>query len=249
MFYIFQLGTDMLTFTSLYFIELLFLFVSRGIGVDLPQTERLFLYSFPILLIVSFVATIINKSIKYHRMKISNIFHPSTTFRQRFAKKMFFVLILSSIVSFFVSFFFPNTERTIFIVFNSFSIFAITLSFIFSLLFEPIPDKNDTIRFEDTKMYYYMRVKKDIKTNKNMNSYIIPYDAITRSYIQKNTLFIEYSRNHPELQIHREFSTGSKRIVIYFDEYPELKKYIKNKNIANKIKLKNIKYIELADLQ
>lgn len=247
MFYIFQLGTDMLTFTCLYFIELLFLFLGIGVGVNISQTEQILLYSFPILLLFSNAITHINRRRKAQKIVETAIFHPTRSFRQRFAKHLSLFMSIISILFFVIVFFVPQIDRILFIIFNSFSLCSIIISFIFSLFFEALPDKNDTIRFLDDKIYYYMRVKKHSKNNKCMNSYIIPFDAIIRSYIIKNTLFIEFNRNHPELQIHREFSTKSKRIAISFNDYPEIKKFIKKTHNSNKIKLKSIKNIELSD--
>lgn len=249
MFYIFQLGTDMLTFTTLYFIELIFLFTTKGIGVGFVETEKIFLFSFPLLLFCALTVKIISKCKRYKNMETQNIFHPTTTFRQRFAEKMFFVLFILSFTVSFLLFFIDGFARILFIIINSISIFSILLSFIFSLFFESLPDKNDTIRFEDEKMYYYMRVKKDSKNNKYMNSYIIPYEAIVRSYIVKNNLYIEFDRAHPELQIRREFSTKSKRLVISLLEYPELKTFLNKRKNRSMINMKKIENIELSDFQ
>lgn len=247
MFYIFQLGTDMLTFTCLYFIELLFLFIGIGVGVDIAQTEKIFLYSFPILLLLSTAIMHIIKKKKQKSIVENKIFHPTQTFRQRFATFLSLSINIVSIIAFLIILFFSEADRVLFIIIHSISLCSIILSFVFSLYFEVLPDKNDTIRFEDNKIYYYMRVKKDQKNNKYMNSYIIPFDAIIRSYIIKNTLYIEFNRNHPELQIHREFSTKSKRIAIPFNTYPEIKCFVKKEPNSTNIKLKSIKNIELAD--
>ena len=249
MFYIFQLGTDMLTFTTLYFIELIFLFITKGIGISFIDTEKIFLFSFPLFLFCSLIAKMISKHKRYRNMEIKNIFHPTTTFRQRFAEKMFIILFIFSILSLCCLFFIENSARILFVAMNSISIFSVLLSFIFSLFFESLPDKNDTIRFEKEKMYYYMRVKKDSKNNKYMNSYIIPYDAILRSYVIRKNLYIEFDRNHPDLQIRREFSTKTKRIVISLVEYPELKTFISKRKNSTMINMKKIENIELSDYQ
>ena len=182
-------------------------------------------------------------------MELQNIFHPTTTFRQRFAEKMFIILFMLSFITLCCLFFTEGLARILFIIINSISIFSILLSFVFSLFFEALPDKNDTICFEKDKMYYYMRVKKDSKSNKYMNSYIIPYEAIFRSYVIKNILYIEFDRAHPELQMRREFSTKSKRIAISLLEYPELKTFIKKQKNATMISMKKIENIELSDFQ
>ena len=247
MFYIFQLGTDMLTFTCLYFIELLFLFIGISVGVDISQIEKVFLYSFPILLSISSEIAHIDKKKKTKKIISNKIFHPTQTFRQRFASFLSLSINVCSIISFFLVCLMPEIDRILFVIINSISICFIIISFIFSLYFEALPDKNDTIRFENDKIYYYMRVKKGQKSNKYMNSYIIPFDAIIRSYIVKNILYIEFDYNHPELQIHREFSTNSRRIAISFNDYPEIKSFVKISPNSTNIKLKSIKNIELSD--
>jgi hypothetical protein len=114
-----------------------------------------------------------------------------------------------------------------------------------SLFYEALPDKDDTILFDDDAMYYYMRVKKGNKNNKSMNSYIIPYNAILRSYITKNKLYIEYDRNHPDLKISRQFSTSSKRIIIDFIYYPQIKTFLTRKENCTKLKIK--KYSDITN--
>ncbi len=249
MFYIFQLGTDMLVFTCLYLIEIIFLITGIGIGINIDQSEKIFLCSFPIFLFIGIIIIFASKIEKYHKAKSNAIFHPSQTFRQRFARKMFFTLSAFSVLGTTTTHILPSTERTIFILLNVVNIVAIIISLVMSLFFESIPDKNDTICFKDGNIYYYMRVKKNLKNNKYMNSYIIPFDAIVRSYIIKNDLYIEFNRNHPDLQIHREFSTKSKRIRISFLDYPELKPFVLHKeNVAN-LKLKKIKNVENSRFQ
>ena len=125
----------------------------------------------------------------------------------------------------------------------------IIISLIFSLFFEAKPDKNDTIAFKNGNIYYYMRVTKNNKYNKYMNSYIIPLDSIIRSYIIKNDLFIEFDRNHEGVQIHREYTTHSKRIHISFLDYPELRPFVLKKENQLMLKIKQIKDIENSEFK
>ena len=238
MFYLFQLGTIMSIFTCLYFIDLFFLFVLYSFAIPSPYTEQLFLLTFAIFLTIGFlIFTLYNKT-KNKKDSQQKIFHPSSTFRQRTMFFEFIILMCICILSSIFSFIFNNSSKIIFIITNCIFIFGIIFAFIYSIFFESLPDKDDTIYFDDNFIYYYMRVKKGLKSNRYMNSYIIPYNAINRSYIDKNKLFIEVNKNHPNLIISRQFSTNSKRIVIKFSDYPELKKFIIKKDVSNKISLK-----------
>lgn len=238
----------MLFFTCLYLIEIIFLVTGIGIGIDIAQSEKIFLCSFPILLLLGIIVIAVTKIGKYQEAKTKAIFHPSQTFRQRFARKFFLILSILSILGASMAYAFPETERILFLLLNGISIVAIILSLVLSLFFEALPDKNDTIVFKDGKLYYYMRVTKNLKHNRHMNSYIIPFDAIVRSYIIKNDLYIEFDRNHPDLQVHREYSTKSKRLRISFLDYPELKHYVFSKENMINLKLKKIENIENSNL-
>ena len=243
MFYLFQLGTIMSTFTCIYFVDLLFLLILYSFNTTSPYLEQIFLLTFSILSIISFFFFILSNKIRKKENLKQSTFHPTSTFRQRIMFVEFIILSCICILSLIFSFIFSNYARLCFVITNCFFIIGIILAFIYSILFESLPDKNDTIYFDDNFIYYYMRVKKGIKNNQYMNSYIIPYTAINRSYIYNNKLFIEINKNHPDFIALRQFSTNSKRIIIKFSDYPELKKFITQKNISNKISLKKISNI------
>ena len=247
MYYVFQLGTEMLLFFCVYFFELLINITCRFLQLPSDYTEKIFIVSFPILLFFAIIIVFIIKIKRKKEFIKNNIFHPTSTIKQRCEHFLFLsatILFLSLLL---LSFIIKNFVVTVFVIENIISILLIITSIILSTYFEPLPDKNDTLYFDDENLYYYLRVKKGVKSNKYMNSYIIPYDSIIRSYINNNKLYIENNRNHINYQVHREFSTNSKRIVISFNDYPELKQYIKSKDIQNKLKIKKIENIELSD--
>lgn len=247
MFYLFQLGTDMMFFTCAYFIEILIYITLRSLGVPPIVCEKTFLYTTPIILSIIFLFKIFNKKRKEKTCIENNIFHPTTTIRQRIAEKTFLTNTCVYIVFVILFIFLFKNNSISFIVTNIFSICSIAFSFIISLYLEPLPDRDDTLRFDDFNLYYYMRVKKGIKNNKYMNSYIIPYESIIRSYSDKKHLYIEINKNHKDFKCTREYSTKQNRIVFNFADYPELKKYIKNKTIAQKLKIKSVENIEMSD--
>lgn len=247
MYYIFQLGTEMLLFFCIYFFEILINIVCRFLQLPNFYTEKIFVISFPIFLLISVLIIYLNKHKRKKEFIDNNIFHPTSTVRQRYAHNLFLCITIIFSLTLLPLFIVNNSIIVIFIIENIISILSIICSLLLSTYFEPLPDKNDTLFFDDKNLYYYLRVKKGTKTNKYMNSYIIPYESIIRSYIINNKLYIENNRNHINYQVHREFTTNSKRIIISFNDYPELKQYIKKQDVQNKLKIKKIENIELSD--
>jgi hypothetical protein len=245
MYYIYQLATDMFFYGCLYFSQVMLLVICNVLGVDTPLTNKIVVLSFTSMLIVFSIISIAIKQFKNKKYNTTFVFHPQSSFRQRLS---FLFLVFSTALHciFAITILFVSEFATIaLIVSNVISVLFLIIALTTSLFHEALPDKDDTILFDETALYYYMRVKKDSKFNKSMNSYIIPYDAILRSYINKNKLYIEYDRNHPDLKITRQFSTNTKRIVIDFTYYPQIKNFALKKE--NTINLKLRKYADITN--
>lgn len=246
MYYLFQLGTNMFFYGCFYFFELFVMLLCHHLNIPIATTETIFLVSISvitcILAIISKISTFL-----YHHHISAPTFHPLSTLRQRIANTTLYILALLYIIMLVFCLIFPPIKHCVFIISNILSTTALGISILNSLFMESLPDKDDTLLFSDENIYYYMRVKKGIKNNRYMNSYIIPYDSIIRSYIFKNILFIEFNRNHKGLKISRQFSTFSKRLQINLRDYPNLKKYILSPENSVKIKLKPLKNIEMSD--
>lgn len=246
MYYLYQIGTDMFYYGCIYFFQIILIIICNVLNIDTPITNKLVLLAFTGMLLPLLLISTIKKKMKlYNKKETASLFHPHSSFRQRCSYLMVCILFalhicLSSIILFF------EVNGTILVsISNSLSIIALVFTLLLSLFQEALPDKNDTILFDEDCLYYYMRVKKDSKNNQAMNIYIIPYDAITKSYINKNKLYIEYNRNHPKLKINRQFTTDTRRIVIDFVHYPQIKSFIREKD--NVIKLKIKKYTDIVN--
>jgi hypothetical protein len=171
------------------------------------------------------------------------IFHPSSSKLQRVSVKFLAFLFFLFILFFILSYWILDIS---FYIFNISSFIFFILIIILSLTLEPLPDKKDILIFEEDAINYEMRVVKENKNNKSFNRYIIPYSDIYKSYIHKNTLYIEYNINSNNVKIRREFSTHSQRLKISFSDYPDLKYFVLQPNISVKIKLRDFNNIKIA---
>ena len=90
MFYVFQLGTNMLLFTCLYIVEIIVLVTGISIGLSIEEVENVFLFSFPCLLTFGFCFLITSKKNPNETVPKKPVFHPTSTFRKRLANKIIF---------------------------------------------------------------------------------------------------------------------------------------------------------------
>lgn len=247
MYYLFEKGTYARFLIISFFIECLFSFIAFSINFDTFLTQ---IISLSLLLLALCIFYFVSKSLIKNKNKIAPtkaIFKPVTTKYFRFSRKLYICTTVLSFLSLFLSFLFNSLTNALYITINILVILVIIYLFVSNEFKENYPDTDDTILFTKDFLYYYMRVDKNSKKNQFKNSYIIPYNAIVRSYINKNNLYLEIDKNHPDFKEYRKFATHSKRIVISFNDYPELKQFVLRKDISTLISLKDTKNLTLSD--